>query len=54
MKSKKKNYIKPTVEKIKLDKDISIQMTSPPGDPFGQPEPYIKGSADTQGFNPFK
>ncbi|MFC2086175.1 hypothetical protein ACFLQ9_00485 [Bacteroidota bacterium] len=31
---KKKNYTKPRVEKIKIDKNISMVMTSPPpGDP---------------------
>ena len=53
MKEKKKRYFSPLVEKIVLDKDISIQMTSPPGDPFDQPEPYIKKGADNYDVNPF-
>ncbi|MFC2086174.1 hypothetical protein ACFLQ9_00480 [Bacteroidota bacterium] len=32
---KKKSYTKPKVEKIKIDKNISMVMTSPPGDPDG-------------------
>ena len=33
---KKKNYIKPKVEKIKIDKNISmVMMSMPPGDPIG-------------------
>jgi hypothetical protein len=32
----KKKYQKPSVEKIKIDRDISmVMMTSPPGDPMG-------------------
>lgn len=35
------NYTKPKVNKIKLDKRISISMTSPPGDP---PTPMMKSA----------
>ena len=32
----KKEYQKPSVEKIKIDRDISmVMMTTPPGDPMG-------------------
>lgn len=41
------NYTKSKVNKIKLDKKISISMTSPPGDP---PTPMMK----TGGDNPYK
>ncbi len=45
----KKSYRSPKVEMIQLDRRISIQMTSPPGDP---PAPIIKeGNGD---LNPFK
>jgi hypothetical protein len=30
----RKKYVSPTVTKIKIDSDISIQMQSPPGDPY--------------------
>jgi hypothetical protein len=53
MKNKKKKYTRPIIEKIKLDKTISIQMQSPPGDPFEQPDPYIDGSKDKLDKNPF-
>ena len=47
---KKKNYYSPKVEMVKLDKRISIQLSStPPGDP---PTPIRKeGNGDN---NPFK
>ena len=51
MKNKKKQYLSPKVNKIKVDKDISIQMaspTNPPGDPF------INKSKDSGDLNPFK
>ena len=36
MKTKKKKYTKPVIEKIKIDKNISmVMMSSPPGDPSG-------------------
>ena len=30
---KKKDYSKPILERIKIDNEISLIMTSPPGDP---------------------
>ena len=49
MNKTRKKYPVPRVEKIKLDRDISIQMTStPPGDPF------IDGENDQGTKNPFK
>ena len=48
MKNNKKRYTKPRVEKINLDKNISIQMESPPGDPV------IKNKRDSGDFSPFK
>ena len=44
-------YQKPVVRKIKLDRDISIQMQSP-GTPPG--DPYTKDSRDSGGFSPLK
>lgn len=36
MKTKKKKYIKPKIDKIKIDKNISmVMMSMPPGDPAG-------------------
>jgi len=33
---KKRKYIKPSIEKIKIDKNISmVMMSTPPGDPTG-------------------
>jgi len=49
MKNKKKKYKTTRVERIILDKDISIQMQSkPPGDPV------IRKNNDNGGFNPYK
>ena len=43
-KTQKKNYLKPALEKIQLDKDISLVMMSlPPGDPGKSPD---KGPGD--------
>ncbi len=53
MKKSKKQYIQPVIEKIELDKTISIQMQSPPSDPFEQPDPYIGNSKDKWDKNPF-
>ena len=46
--SSRRTYQKPVVTRIKLDRDISIQMQSPPGDPYG------KTSRDSGGFNPIR
>jgi len=49
-KKQKRNYIKPQIENIKMDNEISIFMTSsptPPGDP-------VALSMDHFSFNPFK
>jgi len=50
MKNKKQKYRSPRVEKIQIDRNISIQMqsTTPPPDPFS-----IK-TKDSGGDNPFK
>jgi hypothetical protein len=50
MKTSLKKYKTPKVEKIILDKNISIQMQSPPGDP----SPIIKKNRESGDFNPFK
>jgi hypothetical protein len=46
--SKKSVYSKPTVERIKLDKEISIMMSSLPPDPPGSIPP------EHFNINPFK
>jgi hypothetical protein len=48
IKNKRRNYLKPQIERIVLDNNISMVMQSPPGDPGGmvQPEHFS--------INPFK
>ncbi len=54
----KKDYHKPQIRKIRLDNEISIQMSSPPPDPPGAPRPPgppklpISTGSDNGEFNP--
>lgn len=46
----KHSYSKPKIERIKLDKDISVFMVSPPGDPTFNGSTKIENLT----FDPFK
>ena len=48
--SSRKEYTPVKIEKIKLDKDISIQLQSPPGDPMGE---QMENGTDNGLFNPY-
>lgn len=49
---KKWGYQAPKVKKVRLDSQISIQMTSPPPDPPGAP-PLPINTGDNGETNPF-
>jgi hypothetical protein len=56
-KEQKRNYIKPVIERIRLDNEISMIMMSPPPDPSapeGPEGPGLPFLSEHFSMNPFK